>query len=165
MPGACGVYLLAFVFLSGLRGHLPGLSHLNSAFYILVAGKGLFFPFFILFFSRRAFFSLFFSCFFIPGTCYMCTSMSSSINVRLLLYQVRADQSATTQADRVGLSQHVVEDLYSSLCSQTYERIEICPAYENIQTFAKQLSWCDARRLYLYTVVHCSFSPFFLFRP
>ena len=30
--------------------------------------------------------------------------------------QVRADQTATTQADRAGSSEHVVEHLYHSLC-------------------------------------------------
>ena len=163
------------VFLRELRWHLSGLSelplvdvlsfsagsngtslgsqisHLNNAFlYHLPASVS---PFFwkksLLFFS-----------FLLLWAFYICTTMLSSIyrkhstaqsGLHNAANQVRADQSITTPADRVGESQYVVEHFFSPLRSQIERRNQNRPGLQkNIQPLTKRVSWCDVRRICLY---------------
>ena len=62
----------------------------------------------------------------------------------------RAHQSATTQASRRSCSrQHVVEHIYSSLCSPNERR------NRNLLGIQNDCWWCDARRICLYlSLIH-----------
>ena len=106
-------------------------SHLKNAFLYCMPVS--LFPFLFFFRRRAVFVHLFLWVFFLyVGACCRGASTTSAAQCNQpctkAAKQERADQSATTQASRVGDSQHVVEHLQSSLCSQNHRRNQICPA-------------------------------------
>ena len=86
------------------------------------------------------------------------SSAQRSQPARQAAKQVRADQSATTQASRRSWLALACRRAYSSLCSQN-EEIEICSVY-------KKYCWCGVMRegFVRYTARKTFFPPF-LFRP
>ena len=60
----------------------------------------------------------------------------------------RSECDNTKEADRVRENQHIyVEHLYSTLSYHNGRRIEICPAYKNMQLLTQRC--CDPRRICL----------------
>ena len=139
------VVFLVLVFLpNGLHSHLSVLSELPLEQRLLLLLVGEYFPFLPLFFRNALFFLFFFLWAFFPyvlvrACCRRAstanTALQSAIRPAQTAKQLRADQSATTQASRQNWREPACRRASAARSVlKTNKEIEICPAYKNTST-------------------------------